>query len=74
MLSRKLSPIGNMAGLEEDVAVGDVASSSKSVSIARSNAPVDLAADRNAYADAADDAAERLLIGRRGDGVGEVEE
>ena len=48
-----------------DEVVGDVASSSKSVSIARSSAPVDLAFERMVYVVDC----ERLRIGRRGDGA-----
>ncbi len=49
MLSLCPSPSGteNMAGLDTDDAVGEVGSSSKSVSIVRSSAPVDLATEHN---------------------------
>lgn len=73
MLSRWLScasAIGKTAGLETDDAVGEVASSSKSVSIARSSAPVDLAAVRTVYEDVVVDV-ERLRAGSRGDGAAE---
>lgn len=54
MLSRSREPswarpTGNMAGLDTDDAVGLVASSSKSVSMARSSAPVDFAVVRTVY-------------------------
>ena len=63
-----MSASGNTAGLETDDAVGEVTSSSINVSIARSSAPVDFAIDRNVYeVDAVD--AERLRIGRRGEGA-----
>lgn len=56
---------GNNAGLEIELAEGE-AGSSRSVSITRSSAPVDFAADRAEYADEPVEA-DRLRIGRRGE-------
>lgn len=65
LLSRGFSPNPSRAGLDVDAAVCTVVSSSKRVSMVRSRAPVDLAAERMEYAVDAD----RLRFGRGGDTV-----